>query len=303
MDEERVGSQIFERKEILQVQFKASILRKKKEFWFKGKVDGRQTDKVIVAPIELEPTMDTSKMLEYCASIQSQLPKVERILDELLQKQLEVNKDLLTRKMQMEYRQKSWKVAKETLSKLLFRIQKLRGAIEKQKVEWDVVQNNSFNVKDVNVAHLEGAPTRDALRALETKTSELLVALKKFEYEELQTSKKANMQKNVYDAFEERVVKGEVENTLALEKSLTIGKEVQQAIDKFENFKRQQCALGAHNKVIEHGKGGFLLHLKLFFSLRVGLDSNDLHEECSIFSMIITPCAFCGRKFPHVWDC
>jgi hypothetical protein len=111
------------------------------------------------------------------------------------------------------------------------------------------------------------------------------------------------MQKNVYDAFEERVVKGEVENTLALEKSLTIGKEVQQAVDKFENFKRQQCALGAHNKVIEHGKGGFLLHLKLFFSLRVGLDSNDLHEECSIFSMIITPCAFCGRKFPHVWDC
>ncbi len=71
------------------------------------------------------------------------------------------------------------------MSKLLFRIQKLRGAIEKQKVEWDVVQNNSFNVKDVNVAHLEGAPTRDALRALETKTSELLVALKKFEYEEL----------------------------------------------------------------------------------------------------------------------
>ncbi len=43
-------------------------------------------------------------MLEYCASIQSQLPKVERILDELLQKQLEVNKDLLTRKMQMEDR-------------------------------------------------------------------------------------------------------------------------------------------------------------------------------------------------------
>jgi hypothetical protein len=76
-------------------------------------------------------------------------------------------------------------VAKETLSKLLFRIQKLRGAIEKQKVEWDVVQNNSFNVKDVNVAHLEGAPTRDALRASETKTSELLVALNFFEYEEL----------------------------------------------------------------------------------------------------------------------
>jgi hypothetical protein len=28
-------------------------------------------DKVTIAPIELEPTMDTSQMLEYCASFQS----------------------------------------------------------------------------------------------------------------------------------------------------------------------------------------------------------------------------------------
>jgi hypothetical protein len=62
---------------------------------------------------------------------------------------------------------------------------------------------------------------------------------------------------------------------------LTIGKEVQQARNKFENLEWQRCALEAHNKVIEHGKGGFLLHPKPLFSLRVGLDSNDLHEECS----------------------
>jgi len=88
-----------------------------------------------------------------------------------------------------------------------------------------------------------------------------------------------------------------------LENSLTMGKEVQQVRDKYENLEQQHCALEPHNKVIEIGKGGFLLDPKPHFCLRVGLNSNDLHEECSIFSMIITPCAFCGRKFPHVWDC
>jgi hypothetical protein len=110
------------------------------------------------------------------------------------------------------------------------------------------------------------------------------------------------MQKNVYDAFEERTIEGEVEYTFALENSLTMGKKVQQARDKFENLEWQQCALKPHSKVIEIGKGGFLLHPKPLFSLRVCLDSNDLHEECSIFSMIITPCAFCGRKFSPIWD-
>jgi hypothetical protein len=45
----------------------------------------------------------------------------------------------LIHKTQLEDRQKSWKVAKEALSKLLFRIQKLRVAIEKQKAEWDAI--------------------------------------------------------------------------------------------------------------------------------------------------------------------
>jgi hypothetical protein len=50
-------------------------------------------------------------------------------------------------------------------------------------------------------------------------------------------------------------------------------------------------------------KGGFIVHPRPFFTLTIGLDSNDLHEEHSIFSVTITPCAFCGRKFPPVWDC
>jgi hypothetical protein len=64
----------------------------------------------------------------------------------------------------------------------------------------------------------------------------------------------------------------------------------------------QWCALKAHSRAIEHGKKSFLVHPKLFFSLGVGLNSNDLGDEWSILSMIITPCAFCGRKFPLVWD-
>jgi hypothetical protein len=80
--------------------------------------------------------------------------------------------------------------------------------------------------------------------------------------------------------------------TLALEKYLIIDKEIQQARNKFENLKWQWCALEAHNKVIKHGKGGFLFHLKPLFFLRVGLDSNDLHEQCSNFFVIIIPCAF-----------
>ncbi len=83
-----------------------------------------------------------------------------------------------------------------------------------------------------------------------------------------------------------------------MEKSLIIGKEVQQAKDQFENLEWQRCALKAHNTVIEHGKGGFLLHLKPLFSLKVGLDSNDLHEECSNFFVIITPCAFLWYEVP-----
>jgi hypothetical protein len=78
----------------------------------------------------------------------------------------------------------------------------------------------------------------------------------------------------------------------ALEKSLTIGKEVQQGRDKFENLEWQSCALEAHSKAIGHKKKGFLLHPKPLFSLRICLDSNNLHEQCSIFFVIITSCAF-----------
>ncbi len=143
----------------------------------------------------------------------------------------------------------------------------------------------------------------DALKASKTKTFELLVALKNLEFEELQTSKKTDRQNNIGDAFEERVVEGEAEYTFALENSLTMGKEVQQAWDKFENLEHQRCTLKAHNKAIEHGKGGFFFHLKPLFFLKVDLDSNDLHEECSNFLVIITTCAFCGRKFPPIWVC
>jgi hypothetical protein len=66
-----------------------------------------------------------------------------------------------------------------------------------------------------------------------------LVALKNLESKELQTSKKVGMQKNVYDAFEERAIEGEAKYTLALENSLTMGKEVQQARNKFENLESQ----------------------------------------------------------------
>jgi hypothetical protein len=53
----------------------------------------------------------------------------------LLQKQLEVNKDLMINKTQMEDRQKHVKVVKETLSKLFFYLQELKATIEKQKYE------------------------------------------------------------------------------------------------------------------------------------------------------------------------
>ncbi len=67
-------------------------------------MEDKVANKDVVAPIELDLIMDTSQMLEYCASFRSQLPKENYMLDELLQKQLEVDKDLLTHKMQMEDR-------------------------------------------------------------------------------------------------------------------------------------------------------------------------------------------------------
>lgn len=132
-------------------------------------------------------------MLEYYGFVQSQLPKTDCMPDELLQEQLEVDKDLMTHKMQMEDRQKIWKVAKEALSKLLFHIQELRAAIENQKAKWDIVENNNFNVEGGNLAHSKGAPMGDALKASKTKPFEFLIALKYLESKELQISKKVGM--------------------------------------------------------------------------------------------------------------
>ncbi len=74
--------------------------------------------------------------------------------------------------------QKNVKVVKETLSKLFFYFQKSKATIEKQKYEWDVNQDNSFN-EGLDVAHSKGAFTRDALRVLKTNlTFKLLVVLK-----------------------------------------------------------------------------------------------------------------------------
>ncbi len=123
----------------------------------------------------------------------------------------------MTHKTQMEDMQKNVRVLKETLSKLLFYLQELRATIEKQKYEWDANQDNSFN-EGLNVAHLKSAFTRDAHRVLKTNlTFELLMGLKDWESKEFQISKKANAQKNVYDAFEQWVVESEVEHTFTLE--------------------------------------------------------------------------------------
>jgi hypothetical protein len=45
-------------------------LKEEGNFGLKGKsVENKVVNKVIAIPIELEPIMDTSKMLKYCASI------------------------------------------------------------------------------------------------------------------------------------------------------------------------------------------------------------------------------------------
>jgi hypothetical protein len=47
-------------------------------------MENKVTDKVTTTLIELEPTIDTSQMLEYCTFVQSQMLKVERMLNELM---------------------------------------------------------------------------------------------------------------------------------------------------------------------------------------------------------------------------
>ncbi len=80
---------------------------------------------------------------------------------------------------------------------------------------------------------------------------------------------------NVCDAFEKWVIKGQVEYTSALEKSLTLAKEVEPGRDKFDYLERQWCALETHNMSIEHGKRDCLVCPKPLFSFENGLDSNN----------------------------
>ncbi len=71
---------------------------------FEGKVGDRRLDKIVTTMIEREPAMDMNEMHEYFASIRSLLPDVKCMLNELLPIQLEVNKNLMTCKTQMEDR-------------------------------------------------------------------------------------------------------------------------------------------------------------------------------------------------------
>lgn len=88
----------------------------------------------------------------------------------------------------------------------------LRANIVKLKVEWDATQNN--NLSEGALTFLEGALTRGALKVFEmskNRAFELLVTLKVLEFDEFQISKKVDVQNNVCDTFEKRVVEGEVE--------------------------------------------------------------------------------------------
>lgn len=112
------------------------------------------------------------------------------------------------------------------------------------------------------------------------------------------------MQKNVCDTFEERVAEGEVEYIEDFGKSTTIDKKVKQMKEHFENLEQQSCALEAHIRAIEHGKGGFLVSPKPLLSLEIGLNLDEqLDDEYVVHSMKVIMCAFCGGKFPPAWEC
>ncbi len=85
----------------------------------------------VVAPIELEPTMNINQLLEYYTPIQSQLLEVECKLNKLLKSQLEVNKDRMCHKTQLDDKQYHLWVAKDSLSRLLLHLQDLKTNIKK----------------------------------------------------------------------------------------------------------------------------------------------------------------------------
>ncbi len=104
-------------------------------------------------------------------------------LDKLLQMQLEVNKDLMCHKTQKDDRQYHLRMAKDSLSKLLLRIQDLKTNIQKQKPEWDYTLDGCFN--DVVLAPLEVTLIEDAhFTSFEIKTFEVFTTLKKLESKE-----------------------------------------------------------------------------------------------------------------------
>jgi hypothetical protein len=97
-------------------------------------VEGELVDDIkVVAPIELEPTMNINQLLEYYTLIQSQLLEVECKLSKLLKMQLEVNKDLMCHKTQLDDKQYHLWVAKNSLSRLLLRLQDLKTNIKNRK--------------------------------------------------------------------------------------------------------------------------------------------------------------------------
>ncbi len=126
-------------------------------------------------------------------------------------------------------------MAKDSLSKLLLHLQDLKANIEKQKAEWDSIQDGYFN--DVVLAPLEVTLTEDAhLTSFKTKTSKVFTTLKNLESEEFQITKKVETQRSVCDAFEAMVVEGEADYVTTLEKSLMLAKEVERARLKFDNL-------------------------------------------------------------------
>lgn len=56
--------------------------------------------------------------------------------------------------MQMEDRQKSWKVAKEALSKLLFHVQELKAAIENKKSN-GMLSKTTTSMSKVQTLHIQ----------------------------------------------------------------------------------------------------------------------------------------------------
>jgi hypothetical protein len=78
-------------------------------------VEGELVDDIkVVAPIQLEPTMNINQLLEYYILIQSQLLEVECELNKLLKMQLEVTKDLMCHKTQLDDKQYHLWVAKNS---------------------------------------------------------------------------------------------------------------------------------------------------------------------------------------------